>query len=160
MRALAVPALAAPLALVALPAAAFATSGSGSATFVPKVTSTGTVRGTVPASGMNVVLMAAKPGAKAPVSLGSARTTEHGEFELHYRGNEATSVKYLLATRPGGAAEAGFPIYGRSYRLGLAIGAGEPDGPMKITERTTVAMGFAMAQFIGSGDRVAGRTPD
>jgi hypothetical protein len=146
-------------ALAALPAAAFAISGSGSATFVPKVTSTGTIEGTVPMSGMNVVLMAAKPGAKAPVQLGSARSIKGGEFEIHYRGNEAASVKYLLATRPGGAAEAGFPIYGQSYRLALALGEGEPAGEVKITERTTVAMGFAMAQFIGGGDKVTGKNP-
>jgi sugar lactone lactonase YvrE len=151
---LALAALAALVALAALPGAALAISGSGSATFVPKVTSTGTVEGSVPLSGMNVVLMAAKPGAKAPVKLGSARSTVGGEFEIHYRGNEAASVKYLLATRPGGAAEAGFPIYGQSYRVALALGDGEPWGPVKVTERTTVAMGFAMAQFIGLGDVV------
>jgi sugar lactone lactonase YvrE len=147
------------VALAGLPGAAFANGGSGSATFVPKVTSTGTLRGTVPLPGMNVVLMAAKPGAKAPVKLGSTRSDRHGEFELHYRGNEAASVKYLLATRPGGAAEAGFPVDGQSYRVALAIGTGEPYGTMKVTERTTVAMGFAMAQFIGSGDRVVGPNP-
>jgi hypothetical protein len=146
-------------ALTALPGAASANGGSGSATFVPKVTSTGTVRGEVPMGGMNVVLMAAKPGAKSPTKLGSTRSDRHGEFELHYRGNEAASVKYLLATRPGGGAEAGFPVDGRSYRVALAIGAGEPYGPLKVTERTTVAMGFAMAQFIGAGDKVAGPNP-
>jgi hypothetical protein len=146
-------------ALAALPGAAFANGGSGSATFVPKVTSTGTVRGEVPLSGMNVVLMAARPGAKSPTKLGSTRSDRHDEFELHYRGNETGSVKYLLATRPGGGAKAGFPVDGRSYRLALAIGAGEPYGPMKVTERTTVAMGFAMAQFIGAGDKVAGPNP-
>ncbi|HEX3736153.1 MAG TPA: hypothetical protein VHV53_01315, partial [Solirubrobacterales bacterium] len=142
-----------------LPGAAFAAGGSGSATFVPKVTNAGTIQGTVPLAGMNVVLMAAKPGAKAPVELGSAHSIRGGEFEIDYRGNEAASVKYLLATRPGGGAEAGFPIDGQSYRLALALGEGEPWGPVKITERTTVAMGFAMAQFIGAGDRVAGVNP-
>jgi streptogramin lyase len=146
-------------ALAVLPGAAFATGGSGSATFIPKVTSTGTIRGTVPMSGMNVALMAAKPGAKAPVRLGSARSVRGGEFEIDYRGNEGASVKYLLATRPGGGAEAGFPIDGQSYRLALVLGEGEPWGPVKITERTTVAMGFAMAQFIGAGDVVAGKNP-
>ncbi len=72
-------------------------------------------------------------------------------------------MKYLLATRPGGAAEAGFPVDGQSYRLGLALGEGAvPRGTktdVKVTERTTVAMGFAMAQFIGKGDVVAGKNP-
>jgi hypothetical protein len=152
--------LAAPAVLAALlPAAALAAGGSGGVKFVPKVTSSGVVRGEVPMGGMNVVLMAARPGAKAPVKLGSTRSVRRGEFELHYRGNEAASVKYLLATRPGGSAEAGYAVPGQSYRMALAIGAGEPYGPMKVTERTTVAMGFAMAQFIGAGDKVAGQDP-
>jgi hypothetical protein len=154
-RARGITALAAAVAsLAALASGASAAGGSGSATFVPKVTSTGTIQGTVPLSGMNVVLMAATPGAKAPVKLGSARSIRGGEFELHYRGNDAAGVKYLLATRPGGAAEAGFPIYGQSYRLAAALGEGAVPRGVKVTERTTVAMGFAMAQFIGAGDVV------
>ncbi len=110
--------------------------------------------------GMNVVLMAATPGAKAPVELGSTRSGRGGEFELHYRGNEAASVKYLLATRPGGAAEAGFPVDGQSYRARRWRSAtARPAGRCEVTERTTVAMGFAMAQFIGAGDQVAGKNP-
>jgi hypothetical protein len=147
------------LALTAFPGAALANGGHGSATFVPKVTRTGTIMGTVPAAGMNVVLMAAKPSSGAPVRLGSTRSVRGGEFVLDFRGNEAGSVKYLLATRPGGAAEAGFPVPGPTYRLALALGAGEPWGPYKVTERTTVAMGFAMAQFIGDRATVAGADP-
>jgi hypothetical protein len=140
-----------------LPGAALAAGGSGSATFVPTVTATGTIHGEVPLRGMNVVLMAAAPGAESPVRLGSARSGR-GEFTLRYRGNKSTSVKYLLATRPGGAAEAGFPIYGQSYRLSAALGDGAVPQRVKVTERTTVAMGFAMAQFIEAG-RVAGKNP-
>lgn len=159
MTALAAAALAAVASLAALPSGASAAGGSGSVTLVPKVTSTGTIQGTVPLNGMNVVLLAATPGAKAPVKLGSARSIRGGEFELHYRGNDAAGVKYLLATRPGGAAEAGFPIYGQSYRVALALGEGEPAGEVRVTERTTVAMAFAMAQFIGAGDKVTGSNP-
>ncbi|MBS1862614.1 MAG: hypothetical protein JSS68_12975 [Actinobacteria bacterium] len=154
------PFLALVAALIALPAVALAAGGSATgAPFVPAAKPTGTIEGTVPLRGMNVALMAATPGAKAPVKLGSARSGAGGAFAIRYRGNEATAVKYLLATRPGGAAEAGFPVPGQSYRLAAALGAGGVPRVARVTERTTVAMGFAMAQFIGSGDRVAGMGP-
>ncbi len=148
--------------LAALPGVALAAGGNRNGDLAPQVlpaASSRTLTGTVPLRGMNVVLMAARPGAKTPVRLGSARSTGGGEFEIHYRGNETTSVKYLLATRPGGAAEAGLPVDGQSYRLGLALGEGGLPAAAKVTERTTVAMGFAMAQFIGAGDLVAGADP-
>jgi hypothetical protein len=152
-------ALAALVTVVALPATASATGG-GNADLVPVMKGGGTIRGTVPFADMNVVLMTAKPGAAAPVRLGSARSISGGEFKVHFD-TDAGGVKYLLATRPGGAAEAGFPVDGRSYRLAAALGEVLPigKGPVKITERTTVAMGFALAQFIGKGDVVAGKNP-
>ena len=119
----------------------------------------GTVSGTVPLSGMNVVLMAATPGAKAPVQLGSTRSGRGGEFTLRYAGAADTAVKYLLATRPGGRAEAGFPVAGQTYRLAATVGEGSVPRQVKVTERTTVAMGFALAQFIGAGDEVTGKNP-
>ncbi len=110
----------------------------------------GTVTGKVPLVGMSVVLFETAPGSgRHPVQLGSARSSGGGRFVLHYKGAEVPTVKYLLATRPGG------------YRLALALG----EGPIPratdfvIDERTTVAMGFAMAQFIGAGDAVAGKNP-
>jgi sugar lactone lactonase YvrE len=151
--------LVAALAAGVLPGAALAADGSGSGSFVAPVTAMGTIHGEAPLEGMNVALMSATPGAKAPVRLGGARSGRRGEFTLRYHGNEAGSVKYLLATRPGGAAEAGFPVPGQSYRVGEALGDGAVPGVAKMTERTTVAMGFAMAQFIGAGDRVAGPDP-
>lgn len=152
--------VAAVVALALLPATALAAGGSGnSAPYAPPAKAAGTIEGTVPRQGMNVVLMAAAPGAKAPVRLGSARSGRDGAFTIRYRGNTATSVKYLLATRPGGGAEAGFAVPGQTYRLALALGEGGVPNGVKLTERTTVAMGFAMAQFIGDGDRVAGKNP-
>jgi len=108
----------------------------------------GTIAGTVPQHAMRVVLMEAAPGTKAPVRLGSARSGPGGRFALHFSGAEVETVKYLLATRG-------------TYRLALALGEGAvPRGrQVKLTERTTVAMGFAMAQFIGAGDRVSGTNP-
>ncbi|MGH2938073.1 MAG: hypothetical protein ACRDPE_08135 [Solirubrobacterales bacterium] len=134
----------------ALPGAAPAASGSGA----------GTISGTVPLGGMNVQLMAALPGDRLPVRLGTARSGAGGAFTVHYKGTHpANQVTYLLATRPGGAAEAGYPIYGQSYRLAAALGEGPIPRQAKVNERTTVAMGFAMAQFIGAGGVVVGQNP-
>jgi hypothetical protein len=127
------------------PGAALAAAGSG------------TISGTVPLRGMNVELMAAHPGDRLPQRLGTARSGAGGAFALRYRGARGNQVKYLLATRPGGA-EAGDAIYGQSYRLAAALGDGAVPRQAKVTERTTVAMGFAMAQFIGSG-MVVGQEP-
>jgi sugar lactone lactonase YvrE len=145
--------------LAALPGVALAAGGHGGVVFDPPSKSSGKISGTVPRQGMNVALMAAMPGAKAPVRLGSTRSTKGGYFVLRYHGNQAASVKYLLATRPGGAAEAGFPVPGQTYRLAAALGEGAVPGWVAVNERTTVAMGFAMAQFIEGGDRVAGKNP-
>lgn len=119
----------------------------------------GTISGTVPLRGMNVQLMAALPGDRLPVRLGTARSGAGGAFAIHYKGARANQVAYLLATRPGGGAEAGYPIYGQSYRLAAALGEGRIPRRVKVTERTTVAMGFAMAQFIGVGGAVVGQNP-
>ena len=119
----------------------------------------GTISGTVPLRGMNVQLMAALPGDRLPVRLGSARSGAGGAFAVHYKGARPGQVAYLLATRPGGAAEAGFPVPGQSYRLAAALGEGPVPRTAKVDERTTVAMGFAMAQFIGAGGTVVGQNP-
>jgi hypothetical protein len=120
---------------------------------------TGTISGTVPLRGMNVVLMATRDGSVRPRRLGSARSGSGGAFTLRYAGLHPSEITYRLATRPGGAAEAGFPVAGQSYRLGAAFGEGAVPHQVTVTERTTVAMGFAMAQFIGGGDKVAGADP-
>ncbi len=117
-----------------------------------------TLSGEVPVARMNVVLMAASGGQAAPRVLGRARSGPGGAFAIRYRHPNPRAVKYLLATRPGGAAEAGFPVPGNSYRLAAALGTGRVPRRATVNERTTVAMGFAMAQFIDAG-RVAGAEP-
>lgn len=139
----------------AQPGAAPAASGGASDNGVRA----GTISGTVPLRGMNVQLMAALPGDRLPVRLGSARSGVGGAFAIHYKGARPGQVTYLLATRPGGAAEAGYPIDGQSYRLAAALGEGRVPRRVKVNERTTVAMGFAMAQFIGVGGVVVGQNP-
>ena len=116
------------------------------------------LRGDVPMQGMNVVLLAARPGGARPAVLGTTRSARGGSFRLRYRPAGRRSVKYLLATRPGGGAEAGFPVPGSSYRLAAALGAGRVPRRAAVNERTTVAIGYAMAQFIANG-RVAGKDP-
>jgi hypothetical protein len=106
----------------------------------------GTISGTVPQRSMNVALMGAMSGAKTPVRLADTRSGRGGEFTLRYSGATDTTVKYLLATDG-------------KYRLALALGEGAVPRRVKVTERTTVAMGFAMAQFIGAGDKVSGKNP-
>jgi hypothetical protein len=116
------------------------------------------LRGTVPLRGMNVVLMAATAGRQRPAVLGRAQSGRGGGFAIRYPVAAPGAVKYLLATRPGGAAEAGFPVPANAYRLGAALGTGLGPPRATVNERTTVAMAYSMAQFIGGGS-VAGKDP-
>jgi hypothetical protein len=149
--------LAAALAIGALLAGATRLPGTALATGTAKGGS-GTIAGTVPLHGLNVELMAARPGDRLPVRLGTARSGSGGTFTIRYQGARPNEVDYLLATRPGGGAEAGFPIDAQSYRLAAALGEGPVPRRAKVTERTTVAMGFAMAQFLAE-DVVVGQNP-
>lgn len=117
-----------------------------------------TLSGKVTQPGMNVVLMAARDGGKEPLRLGQARSRGDGSFTLGYRSAPRATVKYLLATAPGGGAEAGLPVPRSSYRLAAALGAGPVPRRVAVDERTTVAMGFALAQFLDGG-QVSGSEP-
>ena len=114
--------------------------------------------GSAPQRGMNVTLLATRAGQARPTVLGHARSRRGGGFSLRYRSAPRGAVKYLLATRPCCGAEAGFPVSANSYRLAAVLGVGPVPPRAAIDERTTVAMGYAMAQFI-EGNRVAGKNP-
>lgn len=116
------------------------------------------IQGQVPLPGMNVVLLAARAGGQSPTVLGADRSSRGGSFSIRYRLPAGRIVTYLLATRPGGAAEAGFPVPASAYRLGAVVGLRSAPRKVTINERTTVAMGYAMAQFI-HGSRVTGKDP-
>lgn len=105
-------ATAALLALLAVPAA-HAASG----------TIQGQVNGGNPFPGaFRVVLLQANPGAPRPQRLGAAFTRRGGAFKLSYGGATRRGVRYLVATRPGGGAEAGFPVPVSSLRLAATLG--------------------------------------
>ncbi len=108
--------------------------------------------------GMGVALFAASGGNEQPVVLGRARSAAAGSFSLSYKASGSAAVKYLVTTRPGGAAEAGFPVSASAYRLAAALGAGAVPKRATVNERTTVAIGYAMAQFT-DGAKFAGKNP-
>jgi len=72
--------------------------------------------------------------------LGSAITGPNGEFEINYhlpRGPSSLSQPLLFVRAQSGAA-----------MLASAIGQAPVAGPVVVNERTTVATGFAFAQFV------------
>jgi sugar lactone lactonase YvrE len=82
----------------------------------------------------------------APAVLGSTRTRADGSFTISYARQSATSVLYVLTGR------------GSAVRLAAVLGRAPAPGSVAVNERTTVAMGFSMAQFI-SARGVAGKAP-
>ena len=88
----------------------------------------------------------AGPGA-APAVLGSTRTRADGSFTISYARQSATSVLYVLTGR------------GPAVRLAAVLGRAPASGRVVVNERTTVAMGFSMAQFISARRPVAGKAP-
>ena len=79
-------------------------------------------------AGMNVVLMAATPGGKAPVQLGSARSGRGGEFTLRYRGNEAAASSTCSRRGPAAAPKRASRSTARATALGAALGEGAVPG--------------------------------
>jgi hypothetical protein len=141
------------LALAALPALVAAG---------PAAAAGGTIRGQVQGDPLprafRVSLYQAVPGAAKPQRLGTTTTRRGGSYNLSYSGSRVRGVRYLIAARRGGGAEAGFPVPVSSYRLAAALGDRRVPRRATINDRTTVAAAFAMAQFF-DGNRVAGKNP-
>ncbi len=83
----------------------------------------------------------------APVPLGSSVTAANGSFRISYRAqHHPGTVLYLIAGQ------------GAAVRLAAVLGVPPVPRKVVVNERTTVAMGFALAQFI-TGAAVAGTAP-
>ncbi len=99
----------------------------------------------VPLASTRVTLY--RTGANGPVALGSAVTRADGSFRISYpKRLPAGDVLYVLAGN------------GAAVRLASALGSAPAPPKVVLNERTTVAMGFALAQFI-SGNQVRGSAP-
>ncbi|HEX5194429.1 MAG TPA: hypothetical protein VFW09_16660 [Solirubrobacteraceae bacterium] len=90
---------------------------------------------------------AASRGERRATVLGTARSCADGSFAISYR------------SRPGPAGIL-YVVAGRGARVRLAAALGPAPVPRKIVvnERTTVAAGFALAQFI-TGAKILDRAP-
>ncbi|WP_043405081.1 NHL repeat-containing protein [Streptomyces pluripotens] len=123
----------------------------------------GVVRsGSRPIAAAEVTLLRAGDHAGAGATpLARTRSDAHGRFNLAYRvPRDPDAVLYLTAdtgpSRTPGRHRHGHRV--RPVRLVAMLGQGKPPGKVVLNERTTVAAGFAMAQFT-SGGEVAGRKP-
>ncbi|MFR9797970.1 hypothetical protein ACL02U_19010 [Streptomyces sp. MS06] len=93
--------------------------------------------------------------------LARTRTDARGRFHLSYRApHDPDAVLYLTADtgRPAGARHDRVAHRVEPVRLVAVLGTGRHPGKAVLNERTTVAAGFAMAQFTKGGE-VAGRSP-
>lgn len=112
------------------------------ATLVGRVVSGATALGVTPVR----LYRAASRGGRTPVLLGTARTGADGSFSISYRRQSAGGVLYLLAGR------------GAAVKLASAFPSQPVPTRVVVNERTTVATGFALAQFI-AGSGIAGKAP-
>lgn len=101
-----------------------------------------------------VRLYRTEPDAKKPVLLARGRSSRHGAFKLRYpKPTGDDSLHYLISLpRPGG------PKTPRAVRLASALGTSSIPKRVVVNERTTVAAGFALAQFIRPAG-IIGTTP-
>lgn len=96
-----------------------------------------------PLRGSHVSIWAAS--AAVPAWLGAATTNGKGEFELSYDSPGGDAVLYLLAK--GGKASPRSPG-ARTVLMTVAGQASAPLSEVVLSEQTTVASGYALAQFL------------
>jgi hypothetical protein len=115
----------------------------------PQATLTGRVlSGGMPLSGTPVTLYRTPPaGTGAAIPLGRSQSRADGSFEVSYRPQrDPRAVLYLIAGR------------GPAVRLAAVLGTAPVPDTVVVNERTTVAAGFALAQFI-TGRSITGKFP-
>ncbi|MFJ9539785.1 hypothetical protein ACIRPX_21285 [Streptomyces sp. NPDC101225] len=107
-----------------------------------------------PIAGAEVTLLQAgnRPGAGAR-PLARTRSDSRGRFSLSYRAPDRPDAVLYLTADTGRSGRRGRPV-----RLVAMLAADGRPGQVVLNERTTVAAGFAMAQFTRGGE-VAGRSP-
>ena len=86
-------------------------------------------------------------GTGAAIPLGRSQTRADGSFEISYPAqHDSDAVLYLIAGR------------GAAVRLAAVLGTAPVPSTVVVNERTTVAAGFALAQFI-TGRTITGKFP-
>jgi hypothetical protein len=112
-----------------------------------------TLRGKVMSGGKKldsvpVTLYRAGKGSSGPKQLAESRTRKSGVFALDYRApRRKVAVLYLVAGR------------GAGVRLAAVLGTPRFPRSTVLNERTTVAAGYALAQFLHGSRKVAGSSP-
>ncbi|MEU3278908.1 hypothetical protein [Streptomyces antibioticus] len=142
--------------------ASYPEAGGGSSPGHGTLVEHGVVRsGSRPVAAAEVTLLQAgdRPGAGAR-PLARTRSDAHGRFSLSYPArHNPDAVLYLTADAgPAGHGQPRATHRVRPVRLVAMLGTGRRTGKVVLNERTTVAAGFAMAQFTRGGE-VAGRSP-
>jgi hypothetical protein len=91
-------------------------------------------------------------GGAQPVEIAAGKTRRDGSFGLSYHaGGHSKAVYYTVSLTQGSPNP-------RAVRLASILGKGSIPANVIVNERTTVAAGFAMAQFIGNNG-IAGTSP-
>lgn len=95
-----------------------------------------------------ITLYRAGSGGADPLQLGRSHTSVRGSFEISYRAPKSSdAVLYLIAGRRS------------SVHVASVLGTASFPRRAVVNERTTVATGFALAQFLHGSWRISGRSP-
>lgn len=110
-------------------------------------------------AGLQVKLIQSRPGARTTETLGTDRSDSRGRFRIRFAKPAPGSQLYATASTPPGSTGANPPKGSQAsfdepqtrprgtIRLGAFLGPAPVPGRITINERTTVAAGFALAQF-------------